>query len=253
MRQTIIFLVLIFTVALGTLTQADKIPLVTNSIEMLEESSAWAFRTRASIFSPQIEKPRIREQAGGYYSAAGLMDPSLKVDRDVTPEFALNYFFTRSFAAELSMQVTELDMHATFASGSVDQDLGNVHLLTSVLSLLYFVNVHPDFKPYFGAGVALFHVYRKSPGAFMNADIAGNTGIVDNTFSKSVPNNVLGGVLQLGFDLDLNKNFSLNLDFKQMVATMDADISGNQFTQPAETKILRNPMAIGLGLVYHFS
>ncbi len=124
------------------------------------------------------------------------------VDARTTVEVGGTYFFTKEIAAELG--VTQAKHDAT-TSGS---NIGTFKITPVNLAMQYHWNMGAPFIPYAGAGIN----YTKISGV----DIGG-VALEDST---------TGGLLQLGGNYDLSKQWGLNGDIKKVWIKSDAFAPG---------------------------
>ena len=106
--------------------------------------------------------------------------------------------------------------------------------------LQYHLHAGEVFKPYVGVGANYTIFFNEKSG-----DAAGIK--YDNKF---------GYGFQLGFDIDLNDKFFINLDFKKLFLETDVTVDasnlnqGQTFDVPAKVKV--DPMLLGFGIGMRF-
>ena len=183
--------------------------------------------TSGAAFAQQAEGPwLVRVRAVNLDSAnkdsTGL---DLSVNNKVIPELDISYFFTPNIAAELIL--TYPQKHDLRASGN---DIGSLkHLPPTLLAQYHFTNFG-GFKPYVGAGIN----YTR----FSNLDLPAGVDVKRNSW---------GAALQVGFDIPLTKQLSLNFDVKKVYIKTDVysgDVKAGTF------KV--DPVLVGVGLGYRF-
>ena len=183
--------------------------------------------TSGAAFAQQAEGPwLVRVRAVNLDSAnkdsTGL---DLSVNNKVIPELDISYFFTPNIAAELIL--TYPQKH-DLRSGGVD--IGSLkHLPPTLLAQYHFTNFG-GFKPYVGAGIN----YTR----FSNLDLPAGVDVKRNSW---------GAALQVGFDIPLTKQLSLNFDVKKVFIKTDVysgDVKAGTF------KV--DPVLVGVGLGYRF-
>ncbi|MFO1211140.1 MAG: OmpW family outer membrane protein [Paenacidovorax caeni] len=189
--------------------------------------------TSGAAFAQQAEGPwLVRVRAVNLDSAnkdsTGL---DLSVNNKVIPELDISYFFTPNIAAELIL--TYPQKH-DLRSGGVD--IGSLkHLPPTLLAQYHFTNFG-GFKPYVGVGINYTNF------SSVNFDPA-----VQAALNPSIKRNSWGAALQVGFDIPLTKQLSLNFDVKKVYIKTDVysgDVKAGTF------KV--DPVLVGVGLGYRF-
>lgn len=151
----------------------------------------------------------------------------LSINNKTLPELDISYFFSPNFAAELVLTVPQ-KQHVT---SSVAGYLGTLrHLPPSLLAQYHFTQFN-GFKPYVGAGLN----YTR----FSSVKLLGG--------AADVQRNSWGGALQVGVDIPLNKQWSLNIDVKKLYLNTDVYVGG---VNQGNFKI--DPVLVGVGLGYRF-
>jgi len=151
----------------------------------------------------------------------------LSINNKTIPELDITYFFSPNFAAELVLTVPQKqDVHSSVAGY-----LGTLkHLPPSLLAQYHFTQFD-SFKPYVGAGIN----YTR----FSSVKLLGG--------AADVKRSSWGGALQVGVDVPLNKQWSLNFDVKKVYINTDVTLNG---ANAGNFKI--NPVLVGVGLGYRF-
>ncbi|SFU67885.1 outer membrane protein [Paenacidovorax caeni] len=189
--------------------------------------------TSGAAFAQQAEGPwLVRVRAVNLDSAnkdsTGL---DLSVNNKVIPELDISYFFTPNIAAELIL--TYPQKHDLRAGGV---DIGSLkHLPPTLLAQYHFTNFG-GFKPYVGVGINYTNF------SSVNFDPA-----VQAALNPSIKRNSWGAALQVGFDIPLTKQLSLNFDVKKVYIKTDVysgDVKAGTF------KV--DPVLVGVGLGYRF-
>ena len=148
----------------------------------------------------------------------------LNVNNKVIPEVDVTYFFNKNVAAELVLTVPQKQ---TVYSGSTA--LGTFkHLPPTLLAQYHFTNFN-GFKPYVGAGINYTKISSVNLGA------------------ATLDSHSWGGALQVGVDIPLDKNWSLNFDVKKIYIKTDV-YSGT--TNTGTLKL--DPVAASVGIGYRF-
>jgi outer membrane protein len=152
----------------------------------------------------------------------------LSINNKVIPELDISYFFTPNWAAELIL--TYPQKH-TVSSGVVGGEIGTLKHLPPTLTAQYHVTGLGGFVPYVGAGVNYTH--------FSNVDLVGG--------AADVKRNSYGFAVQVGADIPLTKNLSLNVDVKKVQIGTTVSLNG---TELGKFKV--DPLLIGVGLGWRF-
>ena len=155
---------------------------------------------------------------------------NLSVNDKWLPEVDITYFFNKNIAAELILTVPQ--KHTLSASGTA---IGSLKHLPPSLLLQYHFDA-PGFKPYVGVGVnyTRFSSVRFDPA-------------VAAALNPSIDKNSWGGALQVGVDIPLNKNLSLNFDVKKVYIKTDVFSGG---VKAGTFKV--DPVLVGVGLGWRF-
>ena len=189
--------------------------------------------TSGAAFAQQAEGPwLVRVRAVNLDSAnkdsTGL---DLSVNNKVIPELDISYFFTPNIAAELIL--TYPQKHDLRSGGA---NIGSLkHLPPTLLAQYHFTNFG-GFKPYVGVGINYTNF------SSVNFDPA-----VQAALNPSIKRNSWGAALQVGFDIPLTKQLSLNFDVKKVYIKTDVysgDVKAGTF------KV--DPVLVGVGLGYRF-
>ena len=154
----------------------------------------------------------------------------LSVNNKTIPEVDITYFFNKNVAAELILTVPQ--KHDLRSNGT---NIGSLKHLPPSLLLQYHFDA-PGFKPYVGAGInyTRFSSVRFDPA-------------VAAALNPSIDKNSWGGALQVGVDIPLNKNLSLNFDVKKVYIKTDVFAGG---AKAGTFKV--DPVLVGVGLGWRF-
>lgn len=152
----------------------------------------------------------------------------VNVGNKLAPDVDLSWFFSKNFAAELVL--TYPQSHHVTLNGT---DLGRASHLPPTLLAQYHLPLH-GFTPYAGAGVnyTIFTDRR--------LDLGGTPLKLDR--------DSVGPALQLGVDVPLQGNWSLNADFKKIWIKSDVRTYSGAYV----TSVDINPFVVGLGVGYRF-
>lgn len=196
---------------------------------LLAVAALCAMTSGAAMAQQQDGKWQVRVRAVNLDSAnKGAAADALKltVNDKVIPEFDISYYFTPNFAAELIL--TYPQKHNVRAGGA---KIGSLkHLPPTLLAQYHFTNFG-SFKPYVGVGINYTN--------FSSVDLLGG--------AADVKRNSWGGALQVGVDIPLNKQWSLNLDVKKVFIKTDVSLKGQDI---GTFKV--DPVLIGVGVGYRF-
>jgi outer membrane protein len=149
---------------------------------------------------------------------------NLTMSSRTVPEVSASYFFTRNVALELMMMMPQA--HTLYAQ---DLRLGTFEQAPPTFLLQYHFEA-PGFKPYVGAGLNFTQFSAvKVPGF-------------------DLEKNSVGAALQVGVDIPVARNLSLNVDLKKIY--MGVDFYHSSGTNLGAFKI--DPLLFGVGLGLRF-
>jgi len=195
-----------------TLLAAAALCALTSGSAMAQTEGPWLVRARA-VHLDSANKDN-----------TGL---GLSINNKTLAEIDISYFFTPNIAAELVLTVPQKQD----VSSSVAGYLGTLKHLPPSLLLQYHFTQFGGFKPYIGAGI---NYTRFSSVSLLNG-------------AADVQRNSFGGALQIGFDIPLNKQWSLNFDVKKLYLNADVYVGG---VNQGNFKV--DPVLVGVGLGYRF-
>lgn len=155
----------------------------------------------------------------------------LTINDKTIPEVDISYYITPNIAAELIL--TYPQKHKLYSNGA---QIGTLKHLPPTLSLQYHFNPTGSFRPYVGAGIN----YTRFSGVHFAPAIV-------TALHPSIKRNSFGLSAQIGADIMLDKNWSINLDVKKVQIGTDVYSSG---TKVGEFKV--NPLLLGVGVGYRF-
>lgn len=155
-------------------------------------------------------------------------DLGLSVNDKTIPEVDISYFFSPNVAAELVLTVPQRQRVSSTAVGG---DIGTFKHLPPTLLLQYHFTGLQGFKPYVGAGVN----YTRISSVKLDA-------------TASLDKESWGTALQVGVDVPLSKNWSLNVDLKKVQIRTDVYTGGT--TNHGELRL--DPTLASVGLGYRF-
>jgi outer membrane protein len=165
----------------------------------------------------------------------GVPADAIRASDKTIPEVDISYFITKNIAAELILTVPQKHTVTVAQSAIGPFTAGTFKHLPPTLTLQYHFLPDGQFRPYVGAGVNLT--------LFSGVKLA-----VPGVDTLRLEKNSVGGALQAGFDVKLDKNLFLNLDVKKIYINTDIKLSNG--TKVSHLKV--DPLAVGLGLGWRF-
>ena len=184
----------------------------------LAQENPWLVRLRAVYLDPANKSDPI----GG----VGASD-RLTVNSKVIPEFDISYFFTPTWATELVLtypQKQDVSLDGT--------KIGSFKHLPPTLTLQYHFTPESMFSPYVGAGI---NYTRFSDVSLLNG-------------GATMESHSIGGALQAGVDIKLDKSWSLNIDVKKVQIRSDIIAASGARLSNAQV----DPWLVGVGVGYRF-
>ena len=184
--------------------------------------------TSGAAFAQQAESPWLVRVRAVHLDSANKDSTGLglSVNNKTIPEVDISYFFNKNVAAELILTVPQKhDLSSSVLGGRI----GSLKHLPPSLLLQYHFDA-PGFKPYVGAGVN----YTR----FSSVNLPAGVDIDRNSW---------GGALQVGVDIPLSKNLSLNFDVKKVYIKTDVFAGG---AKAGTFKV--DPVLVGVGLGWRF-
>ncbi|MBO9680809.1 MAG: OmpW family protein [Acidovorax sp.] len=187
-------------------------------------TSGAAFAQQASAEGPWLVRVRAVNLDSADKDSTGL---GLSINNKTIPEVDVSYFFTPNIAAELILTYPQKhDVRSAALGGKI----GTLkHLPPTLLAQYHFTNFG-SFKPYVGAGVN----YTRFSS-------------VNLPLGATVDKNSWGPALQVGVDIPLTKQLSLNFDIKKVYIKTDVNVPG-----VTSGKFKVDPLLVGVGLGYRF-
>ena len=162
-------------------------------------------------------------------SGAVVQGANVKAANKVIPEFDVSYFFTKNIAAELVLTYPQT-ININYTASQTN--LGSIKALPPSLLLQYHFTELGALKPYIGAGVN-YTIFSK------RHNLAGGAAEVEQSS--------VGLAAQVGFDYELNKNWSINADVKYVQIKTDVKLNG-----ATQGSVDLNPITAGVGVGYRF-
>ena len=180
------------------------------------QESPWMVRARTVHIHPADRSSPI----------GGVTESDLiTVSKKTIPEVDISYFFTPNWAAELVL--TYPQKHTVKVDGT---SIGSFRHLPPTLTLQYHFLPNATFSPYLGAGIN----YTRISSVKLDSDI-------------NLERNSWGLALQAGFDVKLNRNWSINVDVKKVQIRSDVSMAGEQIS-----RVKLDPVLFGVGVGYRF-
>ena len=176
-----------------------------------------------------LVRGRIIEVAPQVSTSGTLSTLDISVDKQVVPEFDFTYMFTDHIGTELILGTAR---HEVSAGG---QGLGKVSHLPPTLTLQYHFTPEATIRPYAGVGINYTRFY--------------SVGLSAGSTALNIDKNSVGGSLQLGTDIAINKDWFFNVDLKKLYIKTDVK-TANGGTDLGTLKI--NPLVFGVGIGTHF-
>ncbi|WDZ97574.1 OmpW family protein [Herbaspirillum sp. WKF16] len=183
-----------------------------------EAQSPWLVRVRAVNISPDNKS----DPVAGVTTASD----QLTVSSKTIPEIDISYFFTPNIAAELIL--TYPQEHDVRLSG---QKIGSFKHLPPTLLVQYHFTPESRFSPYVGAGINYTRI----------SDVNVLNG------AAKLDSNSVGGALQAGLDVKIDKHWLINFDIKKVQISSDVKVGG---VKVSSVKI--DPWLFGVGVGYRF-
>ena len=183
----------------------------------MAQESPWLVRARAV----HIDTANKSDPVGGV-GPANL----IHVQSKTIPEVDVSYFLTPNIAAELIL--TYPQKHDVTLDGA---KIGSFKHLPPTLTLQYHFTPEKTFSPYVGAGVNYTRISK--------------VRLLDG--AGDLENDSWGGALQAGFDVRLDRNWSLNVDVKKVQIRSDVYVGGAR-----ASKVKVDPVLFGIGVGYRF-
>lgn len=155
----------------------------------------------------------------------------VNVMADFTPEFDIEYFFTKNLTAELIAGVSK---HEIRLGGD---SIGSVWLLPPTLTAKWHFLPDGAVDPYAGFGINYTFPFSEK----LNASTAKALGAKTFGLSPSV-----GWAAQAGVDFKIKDHLYFNTDFKYIEMDTNIKING------VKSSLDINPYIVGIGLGYRF-
>lgn len=190
---------------------------------MAQQAGDWMVRVRAVNLDTANKSDAI--------PALGVASDDIHVSDEVIPEVDISYFFTKNIAAELVL--TYPQEHDVSIAGV--GDIGTVKHLPPTLLVQYHFMPDAKFRPYVGAGVN----YTRFSSVDLNVPGVGELDVDKDSF---------GFALQVGVDVELTKQWYLNVDLKKVQIGTDVNLKGGGKVSSIDI----DPLMFGIGVGYRF-
>lgn len=162
----------------------------------------------------------------------------VSVNSDTTLELDFTYMLGNNLGLELILATTK---HGVTGTGALaGADVSNVRVLPPTLTLQYHFAPKASVRPYVGAGLNYTVFYNAKRGAALVANNATDIDY-DNSF---------GLAAQAGLDIDISKDWFMNLDVKYIDMDTTATITGGALAGTVDVDI--NPWVVGIGIGTRF-
>ncbi len=181
-----------------------------------------------SVENPWLVRVRALHLDSANKDSTGL---NLNINDKTFPDVDVSYFFTPNIAAEL---VLTYPQKQRIYSG--DTQIGTLKHLPPTLTVQYHFIPNGQFRPYVGAGVN----YTRFSSVHFNSD-------VQAALEPSIKQNSFGLAAQVGMDVMVNKQWSVNFDIKKVQIRTKVSSAG---TEVGKFKV--DPLLIGVGVGYRF-
>lgn len=210
------------------------------------EAGDFVVRLRATHVSPDVSsnlgaQTTAANLAGLNLTGAdvyGSESAKLEVGNNTIPELDISYYITKNIAAELILALgTRHDVNVSGTGGALNsRSLGSVNLLPPTLTAQWHFMPDQTFDPYVGAGVAYVR--------------AMDNGLTANTTLGYLPirieRNTFGGVLQAGFDVNLQDKWLVNFDVKKVFVSTDVELNAGAGFQKIDSLDI-DPWIVSVG------
>ncbi len=183
---------------------------VTGAMAQVDGESPWQIRVR-SVHLDSVNKDTT--------------PLGLSINNKTFGEIDFTYFFNKNVAAELVL--TTPQKQRVYSNGS---DIGSFKHLPPTLMLQYHFTDVQGFKPYVGAGIN----YTRFSGESLPAGV-------------SLDSHSWGSAWQAGFDIPLDKNWSINFDVKKVYIRTDVYADGSSLG-----RLRVDPLLYGVGIGYRY-
>lgn len=209
-QKWILGLALACTVAVPTLASA--------------QASDFLVRLRATRIIPADKSQAI--------PGLGVPEDGIEVSSKTIPEIDFTYFLTNNIAAELVLTVPQKHEVTIKGVGKI----GTFKHLPPTLLAQYHFAPKGQLNPYVGAGIN----YTRISSVNLNVPGVGDLGLEKSS---------VGGALQIGMDIAIDKNWLINIDAKYVKISSDVTVKSSG-AKVSEVRV--DPYLLSVGLGYRF-
>jgi outer membrane protein len=160
----------------------------------------------------------------------------VKVDSATTLELDFTYMIRPNIGLELILATTKHDIKGDGTIGALDK-VGETGVLPPTLTAQYHFAPKATIRPYAGIGVNYTLFYSEKASSSLEGALGSTSVSLDNSF---------GLAAQAGVDVDINKDWFLNLDLKYINISTTAELNSGGTTRSVDVDI--NPWVIGIGV-----
>jgi outer membrane protein len=201
-------------------------------------------RMRATNVNPNT-KSSLGETTDAAYTAGtalslyGSATADLQVGKNTIPELDISYYLTKNIAAELILAVgTRHSVNVSAGTNpAVNPELGKVNLLPPTLTAQWHFNPDQTIDPYVGAGAAFV----------LGLDRKLTATTVSAAYPIRIDRSAFGGVLQAGFDVNLQDKWLINFDVKKIWVNTDVKLDLGGGYKKIDNLDL-NPLVVSIGI-----
>jgi outer membrane protein len=212
---------------LKTLTLAGLAALCVTTAAKAQDTSRWFLHVGPADV---ILAPKATVTAGG----AAVPGAAVSVPDEWTVEGEIGYYVTPSIAVAFAGGYPPTDTVIGKGSLAAIGKAGSMVAGPSAFNLSYHFNRGGMVQPYIGAGTAFMIVWSTHDGALTNLKV----------------DDAIGGEVQAGADIMINKRWGAFIDYKR--AWLDTTAKGNLGPAPVVAKVQLNPTVVNAGVTYHF-
>jgi len=208
-------------------------------VQALEKGDIIA-RARIININPNVnDSNRITNRSDGGNTAGST---GVDVDDATTLDLDFTYMVTNNFGVELLLDLTS--KHDVDATNTLNgTKIGDVRVLPPSLIAQWHFLPKSNIRPYAGAGINYTFFFDESTDKEWDATLGGKTKLsVDDTW---------GLVAQAGIDIDINKDWFVNIDAKYIQMNTHAVVKVDGVKQyNADFDV--NPLVLGVGIGTRF-
>lgn len=172
----------------------------------------------------------------GSHVSGPLTGDQVHASQGISPELDGSYFFTPHFSLQLIAATTRHNIWVDGPSGKVK--VGSTWVLPPTLTAQWHLAQMGPIRPYVGLGLTVAFFYDPQASSYLQ----------DNGIKMGGLSTGIGPTLNAGFDVPVQGNWSVNVDFKQMFFVTSTRLGGGAIG--AVTTL--DPIAFGVGVGYKF-